>query len=498
MIRLNRFTPRFMSRRIALGFSIAAVLIASGFVISFYSHIQYNRDTERVEQTYQVINALEHVMSLVKDVETGGRGYIITGDSSYLEPYLTAIAVLPAEIEGLHRLVNNNPVQQQRIGTLKQLVASKIDLARLRVQSQSRKQPPNLQARNNTLSGEGKRRMDVLRRHVNVMIATEQALMVMRYRRAERSYRNTLIIILALSLMTFLALAVSYYMLEQELEQRQKTEDQLRAYEARLREQIRLLQTSNEELERFAFVASHDLQEPLRKIQSFATLINERSGNQFEGDSRLFISKITHSAERMSKLIKDLLNFARISNQHEAFKPVRLGQVIQRILDDQELRIKGLNARIDVGELPLIQAVASQMDHLFTNLISNALKFIRPDTQPLVRIRATMIDGTKYADLVAGQRYAEITLEDNGIGFDEKYLDHIFKVFQRLHGKNQFEGTGIGLAICKRVVAYHHGYITAQSQPDQGTTFIIVLPESQSLQAYDEFINNEAYSYSAG
>jgi signal transduction histidine kinase len=200
----------------------------------------------------------------------------------------------------------------------------------------------------------------------------------------------------------------------------------------------------------------------------------------------------------MSKLIKDLLNFSRLSSNREDFKPVRLADVVQRIIDDQELRIEGLNVRVEVEPLPVIQGVASQLEHLFANLISNALKFLRPGVQPLLRIQSNSIDGSRYKELIASRRYYEITVEDNGIGFDEKYLDHIFKVFQRLHGKGEFEGTGVGLAICKRVVLYHHGFITAHSQLNQGTTFVIVLPESQLSQDHDRSNSTETHSHTAG
>ena len=147
--------------------------------------------------------------------------------------------------------------------------------------------------------------------------------------------------------------------------------------------------------------------------------------------------------------------------------------------------------------MPVIEGIASQMDHLFNNLISNALKFIRPGVQPLLRIHVQAVEASNYTGLSPTDNYFEITIEDNGIGFEEKYVDHIFKVFQRLHGKSAFEGTGIGLAICKRVVMYHHGYITARSQPNEGTTFVVVLPESQSQQQYDR-PTSETYSYPAG
>lgn len=482
-----------MNRRIALGFLVSMVLIVSGFVLSLYSYIQNGKDTERVRHTYQVIGALESTLSLLKDVETGSRGYIITDDSAYLEPYLTALRVLPVQLSTLRTLLADNSKQAQRTVVLEQLVRDKIATTKPDVKaelSDVRRDP--------TYSGEGKRRMDAIRQHVAVMVDTERSLMEVRNRQVSRSFQSTLTLIFGLSLLTVVALAVSYRQLRGELARRQGTEDQLRGYEVRLREQIRQLEASNEELERFAFVASHDLQEPLRKIQSFATLVTDRYGDLFNAESRVFMDKISHSAERMSKLIKDLLNFSRMSTNREDFKPVDLEAIVQRILDDQELRIKGLNVRVDVGPLPVLQGVPSQLEHLFANLISNALKFLRPDVPPLLRIRAKPVDGDAYPELIEDRRYVEITVEDNGIGFDEKYVDHIFKVFQRLHGKGEFEGTGIGLAICKRVVVYHHGFITARSRPNQGATFVVVLPESQLLQDYDRSTSTETHSHSAG
>lgn len=481
-----------MNRRIALGFVVAMVLIASGFIISFYSYNQYSDDMGRVRHTYQVMGTIERVLSLVKDVETGARGYVITQDPMYLEPYYKALRLLPDELARLRALTIDNRVQTQRRVLLEKLVRDKLAVtkARLDVKPEDK--------RSLAVRAEGKRRMDLLRKHVALMVDTENVLMGARNRQAARSFRNTLIIIFALSLLTFVSLAVSYRLLEQELARRQKTLDQLREYEDQLKGQIRQLETSNEELERFAFVASHDLQEPLRKIQSFSDLITDRYGNLFDNDSKLFMSKISSSAERMSKLIKDLLNFSRISNHQEGFERVSLRQIVQRILDDQELRIKGLEVQVEVGDLPTIQAVASQMDHLFNNLISNALKFTRPGVIPLLRIQASIVDGRDYKGLHPDRSYVEITITDNGIGFEEKYLDHIFKVFQRLHGKTAFEGTGIGLAICKRVVMSHYGYITARSQPNEGTTFVVVLPENQLLQHYDRPTSAETHSYPVG
>ena len=493
MYLIDQLIARTTNRRIALGFMVAFVLIVSGFVLSFYSYYRYGKDAEWVGHTYEVINALERTLSLVKDVETGVRGFVITNDSTFLEPYRKALLLLPTQLDTVRKLIADNPAQVRQSAILEQLVEEKVAITKLRGQTKMADLRRGL-----TYSSEGQLVMNQLRRHIAMMVDTEKSLMEVRSRQAERSFRSTLIIIFALSLLTLVVLVISYRQLERELVRRQATEDQLRGFEGRLKEQIRQLEASNQELERFAFVASHDLQEPLRKIQSFATLVIDRYGNLFNPESQVFMDKIIHSAERMSKLIKDLLNFSRLSSNREDFKPVRLADVVQRIIDDQELRIEGLNVRVEVGSLPVIQGVASQLEHLFANLISNALKFLRPGVQPLLRIQSNSIDGSRYKELIASRRYYEITVEDNGIGFDEKYLDHIFKVFQRLHGKGEFEGTGVGLAICKRVVLYHHGFITAHSQLNQGTTFVIVLPESQLSQDHDRSNSTETHSHTAG
>lgn len=242
-----------------------------------------------------------------------------------------------------------------------------------------------------------------------------------------------------------------------------RAEEQLQNYAAQL-------ERSNRELQEFAYVASHDLQEPLRKIQTFSSRITERYSDQLDDTGRDYLERVQNSANRMNLLIQDLLSLSRVSTTTRAFKPVDLNRIVQGVLSDLEVRIEQLGASVEVGPLPTIDADASQMNQLFLNLLSNALKFQRPAVPPVVRVQSSPL---------ADSGLCRLTVQDNGIGFDPSYADKIFMPFQRLHGRNEYEGTGMGLAICRRIVERHNGSITSESEPGKGTTFIVILPLRQ-------------------
>lgn len=254
----------------------------------------------------------------------------------------------------------------------------------------------------------------------------------------------------------------------------------LRQYQQKLEEKNAALSRSNEHLQQFAYVASHDLQEPLRKIQSFSHLLQNHYGEQL-GDGVDYLQRMQLAAQRMSNLIKDLLAFSRLSIQPIEPGAVELDQVLNATLNDLEFMIQEKKAVITADPLPIIQGDSSQLYQLFLNLLSNAIKFCADGVAPRVRIQAQQVKATELPTQVlptqAATGYHCVTVADNGIGFDEKYLDRIFQVFQRLHGKNEFAGTGVGLAICQKVVANHGGGITATSQPGQGTTFMVYFPQ---------------------
>ncbi|MFO0850539.1 MAG: PAS domain S-box protein [Gemmataceae bacterium] len=235
------------------------------------------------------------------------------------------------------------------------------------------------------------------------------------------------------------------------------------------------LRRSNQELEKFAYVASHDLQEPLRKVQAFGDRLKTRFGPAIGDEGGDYLDRMLKAAGRMRALINDLLAFSRITTRGQPFERVDLHQVAADVLSDLEVRVYQTGAAVDLGPLPTIDADPVQMRQLFQNLIGNALKFHKPGEPPAVTIRGELLP----ADDPAGEPRVRLTVADAGIGFDEKYVDRIFQVFQRLHGRDQYEGTGVGLAICRRIAERHRGEITAHSRPGHGATFAVTLPAGQ-------------------
>jgi PAS domain S-box-containing protein len=246
-----------------------------------------------------------------------------------------------------------------------------------------------------------------------------------------------------------------------------------------LSESNQLLSRSNLNLEQFAYVASHDLQEPLRKVQQFGDLLKNQYKDQL-GEGVDYLERMQVATRRMSTLIRDLLTFSRISTQRDTTKPVVLNQVVNSVLMDLELIIGETAAKVQIDPLPTIQGDALQLGQLFQNLISNALKFRRADIAPQIQVHYQTLTAAELPEMAKPTRMAayfhRIDVSDNGLGFEQKHAERIFQVFQRLHGRNQYAGTGIGLAICEKVTANHGGAITASSQPGQGATFSVYLP----------------------
>lgn len=253
----------------------------------------------------------------------------------------------------------------------------------------------------------------------------------------------------------------------------------LKMAEEQLRRYATELERSNRDLQDFAYVSSHDLQEPLRKIQAFGDRLKARESQQLSEQGKEYIERMLNAAARMQNLINDLLSFSRVTTQAQSVVWTDLNTILEGVLSDLEVSIERSGAKIERTPLPSLEAEPIQMRQLFQNLIANALKFRKPDTTPIIKIYARQHQRKAHLTSTPGDETVEIFVEDNGIGFDEKYLDRVFNVFQRLEG-HKYEGSGIGLALCRKIAIRHGGNIIARSQPGKGSTFMVTLAVKQT------------------
>ena len=266
-------------------------------------------------------------------------------------------------------------------------------------------------------------------------------------------------------------LSVTNEQLTIEIAERKRAEETLKSFAAKLEQ-------SNRELEDFASVAAHDLQEPLRKIQTFGERLRAKLDGALTTESVDYLERMQNAAVRMRTLINDLLTFSRVTTEGSSFVRVDLSETTQDVVSDLEVGLEEDDARVTIDQMMTIDADPLQMRQLLQNLISNGVKFRRPEEPPVIRISGRLLNGhgDHSADDYGGPQLYEITVVDNGIGFEERYLERIFTIFQRLHGRGQYEGTGIGLAVCRKIAERHGGTITAKSTPDNGSKFIVQLP----------------------
>jgi PAS domain S-box-containing protein len=261
---------------------------------------------------------------------------------------------------------------------------------------------------------------------------------------------------------------IGFSKVTRDLTEKKSAEDKLLRYAAELESQ-------NKELEQFAYIASHDLQEPLRKIQTFAELIQDNLKD--EQVVKRYFDKIQDSAKRMAELIKSVLNFSKLSQIEAEAVEVDLNVIVANILADFELLIAERHAIITVDHLPTIKGISLHLSQLFANLISNGIKFAQ--TEPRISVRCDTVTKSQVInapDFLEDIPYYQISITDNGIGFDQQYEKLIFQMFKRLHARQHYAGTGIGLALCKKIIENHHGYIAAQGELGIGSTFYVYLP----------------------
>jgi len=280
--------------------------------------------------------------------------------------------------------------------------------------------------------------------------------------------------------------------LELEIKERKTSEQKITELNRQLLENISNLETANKELDLFAFMASHDLQEPLRKIRFYSDRLFHRYNEALADEGKDDIGRIQKLSERMQTMIKDILSFSKISADEQPLIKTDLNLIMRDVVSDLETEVNTKGAQIIIDALPSLQVNAALMRLLFINLVGNALKFSKKNETPVIKISAETNFNGDIEQPGSKSNYVRITVQDNGIGFEQQYAKQIFDMFKRLNGKSEFEGTGIGLALCKRIVEKHHGFLSAKSKAGEGATFTISLPMiAQKKNASHEHHNHE-------
>lgn len=461
-------------QQVKLSLAVSVTILFVILYSVFYINKQNQKAFKSVTHSADVIVKLEQIYSRTNELESAQRGYIITREKEFLEPYERLNMEIRLYVHQLEMLVSDNEEQLNSAQNLRILIDKRL---RMLEQNLLVPRPEKLTV--------GRLMMAEILSRIRIMKETEEDLMKKRTVQAKLlDDRTTMAIIISIIFSSIFIFSASLILM-QEYKLKSKIEEELLLSQKMLRDKVSKLDASNKELEQFAYIASHDLQEPLRKIITF----NERIANKFSSiidpSVKDYLSRTIHAAERMRILIDDLLNFSRITKGGIEWVPVSLKKVMDIVKDNLEVQIKKSHAKIiQHNQLPEVQGDQNQLVRLFQNLVSNAIKFTEPDKTPIVEIFCTVVDEKNRQEIPGLPEYSiyyKITIRDNGIGFSEEYSEKIFIIFQRLHGRSEYEGTGIGLSICKKIAENHHGYITVNSEVGKGSEFNVYLPKTNFI-----------------
>jgi signal transduction histidine kinase len=483
---------RKLRRQLAYLFLAALLFLVGNAIVSFWSLATLYKNNSLVIHTLDVLEKIESVRADMTSAESNQRGFLLTGNAHFLDPYEEGLRDVGPAIDELAALASDNPEQVQNVAGLRPSIQERIRLLRETVDIRERSGLDALVS-GGTLE-RGRIEMDKLLTSIDNIEKIEKNLLAARTEQSRQSGINTIVTLSVSNLVSLGLVIFVFYLIRRDVAERDKEERLLReaneSLEARVAERTTELAEANLELERsnrelqdFAFVASHDLQEPLRKIQAFGDRLRTVQAPKFDDQGRDYLDRMHSAAGRMHTLINDLLTFSRVTTKAQPFERIDLNKIANDVVSDLETTIEQAGGSVEVGDLPAMDADPMQMRQLFQNLIANALKFRKPESPPVVKVEAELVN--KHASGIEGStsnEFARITITDNGIGFDEKYLDRIFTPFQRLHGRNEYEGTGIGLAVCRKIVERHGGTLTAESSAGNGATFIATMPVTQNKE----------------
>jgi signal transduction histidine kinase len=470
-----------------IGFGLALAVLAGIALLSYHNAQSVAEAAEGRQRALVRLDQLQEFLAAAMDVETGERGYVVTGDPVFLEPYHSGIERLGPELQRLSAALANDPRQQSALKALQETVPQLVRHDGQVVAFKASKDDGAAQRA--VATGRGKQIMDHIRQLIAVLRAEEREQLQQREQQFQTGLGWSMLIIVAGSLVGFTAVGSAAVAINRSLRERNRLNAELQqalAQNTQMLNQLRAagadLTRSNQELEQFAYVASHDLQEPLRKVSSFAQLLSAQYKGKLDADADEFIGYMVDGASRMQTLIQNLLAYSRLGRKGQSFAPANGSAVLRQALTNLQGAIEESGAVVTSAPLPTVLADEGQLVQLFQNLIGNAIKFCGAN-KPLIQVRAEP-NGPAWT----------FSVRDNGIGIDPQFAERIFVIFQRLHSREEYPGTGIGLALCKKIVERHGGRIWLESKPGQGATFCFTIPRSvEKEQPTDEHGNQRQH-----
>ncbi len=429
--------------------------------------------SEAVAESQRVQVNLEQIIVQVQDAQRGARGYVITGDERYLEPYHHGIERIPQEIDDLRKITSDTGLLQRQLQELDALV--KVALLEFRDFIEARKTFGFPAAQQLVATGRGNKAMEDIRRLVTQMQTQVRTSLEEKERAAKAAAARVPLVMLGGTAVSFSILLAVFYLLNQEIARRRQAQERIDSLNTELEKRIKdrtaeleatnkELEATNKELEAFTYSVSHDLRSPLRHVDGFSRILVEEFGPHLDPTARRYLERMQKGVRNMGTLVDDLLQLARIGRQEPSRRTTGLSSLLREALDEVRSETEGREIEWRIGQLPFADCDPALIKQVFANLLSNAIKYTRPRERAVIEIGALERNGQPT-----------IFVRDNGVGFSMKYADKLFGVFQRLHRPEDFEGTGVGLATVQRIVHKHGGRVWAEAELDKGATFYLTL-----------------------
>ena len=454
-----------------IGFTTTLIVMVIFSLLSFQRMNSMIRYSNQVEHTYKVIGSLKSLSDLISGAETSMRGFIITRDSGYIVPMDSVRREYNQNLQELGQLVSDNPRQQNRLA----MIRSTLQL-RLQLLESVESSIENDSSYTSILQrvAKGRDLMASFHENLDLMEAEEAGLLDQRFQQKERFQKLTSRTFLtAVAIVGIIFLAFFILLVKAIL-------DRFR-FQQELQEQLLSLKQSNDELSQLAFASSHDLQEPVRKIRTFTDRLRIRQKEKLDEEGKMILDRIDASGKRLQGMLEDISTYMNLLEWKEAAFVVSVRKLWEEVMAEEQERINETGAIITIGEMPDLEVYPSMVKKMFRALLDNALTYCKQGIAPVIKITHKELNvsdiGVKGLPTLQKQYHA-ITIEDNGIGFENDFKEKVFQLFRRLHTQEERSGKGIGLAICQRVMANHNGVIDAHAVVNRGAAFTMYFPKS--------------------